>query len=236
MDRKEYDVSFSRMAPEVSGPWDGPTWEGVESLEVAYFRPESSSHRPRTRCKLLYSASRLHGLFRIDDCYVRCIHTGFQAEAFRDSCVEFFVQPKPGAGYLNFEFNCGGAMLASYVYDPARVEGRVRGCASLSLEEFGQVLLYHDLPERVEPEIGHPVVWHLGFSLPFALLETYVGPLGEVGGQEWRANFYKCGDDTSHPHWGSWEPLAERNFHDPSSFGVIRFKKPGGSISRPTRR
>ena len=233
VDRKEYEVSFSETAPRVDSPWESPPWDGVESLDVAFFRPESSSHRPATRCKLLYSASRLHGIFRIDDRYVRCIRAGFQAEVFKDSCVEFFVQPKPGAGYFNFEFNCGGAMLASYVYDPVRVGGRVRGCSPLSLEEAGQVLLYHDMPDRVEPETEHDVVWHLGFSLPFSLLERYVGSIGEVGGQVWRANFYKCGDETSHPHWGSWQPIAERNFHDPSSFGDIRFKKLRRTVHLP---
>ena len=27
----------------------------------------------------------------------------------------------------------------------------------------------------------------------------------------WRANFYKCGDDTSHPHWAAWSPLKKVN-------------------------
>ena len=225
MDRKEYEVCFSELAPHVGGSWDSSPWDGIRSLELVFFRPEGAGHCPATRCKLLYSSSRLHGIFRIEDRYVRCVHAGFQAEVFRDSCVEFFVQPKPGAGYFNFEFNCGGAMLASYVYDPVRVDGRLRGCSPLSLEEGSEVLIYHDLPEQIEPEIDGPVIWHLGFSLPFSLLERYVGPIGEKGGQEWRANFYKCGDDTSHPHWGSWQPLAERNFHDPSSFGTIRFKR-----------
>jgi len=224
VDSKEYAVSFFELAPHAGGSWDSSPWEAVGTLEVAFFRPEGSSHRPRTRCKLLYSSSRLHGIFRIEDRYVRCVHAGFQAEVYKDSCVEFFVQPKPGTGYLNFEFNCGGAMRASHVYDPARVGGRLKGYTPLSPEEGRQVAIYHDLPELVEPEIGHDVVWHLGFSLPFSLLERYVGPLGEKGGQEWRGNFYKCGDETSHPHWGSWAPLAERNFHDPSSFGMIRLK------------
>jgi len=49
-------------------------------------------------------------------------------------------------------------------------------------------------------------------------------PLGEQGSAGIRrANFYKCGNETSHPHWLSWMPLAERNFHDPSSFGQLVF-------------
>ena len=103
---------------------------------------------------------------------------------------------------------------------PARVEGRIRGYALLTPEECRRVLLYHSLPERVEPEIAGEVVWHLEFSMPFALLETYAGPLFDVGGRVWRANLYKCGNDTSHPHWGAWAPIAERNFHAPEASAV----------------
>jgi hypothetical protein len=222
---REYTVFYSGSLPELKGLWDGPVWQAVPVLEIAFFRSEGSSHRPRTLCKLLYSSSGLHGLFRVDDRYVRCTHAGFQAEVYRDSCVEFFVQPKTKGGYFNFEFNCGGAMRASYVTDPTRAEGRIREYVPLSPEEGRQVLLYHSLPEIVEPEIDKEVVWHLEFSIPFTLLETYAGPLSDPDGRVWRANFYKCGDDTSHPHWGAWAPIDQRNFHAPANFGKIRFAR-----------
>ena len=223
MDSEEYTLPFFERRPELRGLWNGPVWHAVPPLEIAFFRPEGSGHSPRTLCKLLYSSFGVHGLFRVEDRYVRCTHAGFQAEVFRDSCVEFFVRPKAGKGYFNFEFNCGGAMLASYVTDPTRVAGRVKEFAPLSPAEGRQVLLYHSLPEIVEPEIEEETVWYLEFAIPFTLLETYVGPLLDPGGEVWRANLYKCGDDTSHPHWGAWVPLAERNFHAPADFGRIRF-------------
>lgn len=215
----------------MQGLWNGPAWQAVPAVEIGFFRPEGSCHRPRTLCKLLHSPSGLHGLFKVDDRYVRCAHRGFQAEVYRDSCVEFFVQPRPGKGYFNFEFNCGGAMLASYVTDPERVDGRIKGYTPLGPESSGQVLLYHSLPDIVDPEIEEEMVWYLEFTIPFGLLEAYVGRLFDVAGQTWRANFYKCGNDTSHPHWGAWAPLDERNFHAPANFGKIEFlsvqAKPG---------
>ncbi|MDD3966848.1 MAG: carbohydrate-binding family 9-like protein [Candidatus Marinimicrobia bacterium] len=42
-------------------------------------------------------------------------------------------------------------------------------------------------------------------------------------GSRWRANFYKCGDKTSHPHWGSWQALDILIFHQPESFGILEF-------------
>jgi hypothetical protein len=45
-----------------------------------------------------------------------------------------------------------------------------------------------------------------------------------VSGQVWHANFYKCGDHTSHKHWASWQPVKELNFHRPEDFGDIVFE------------
>ena len=209
--------------PEPGGPWDGPVWGTIPFLNIGCFRPESTSHRPLVRCKLLYDDSHLYGLFLAQDRYVRCVHTGFQTPVYEDSCVEVFVQPKPDKGYFNFEFNCGGALLASYVTDPARINGQVAEAKPLSPEEGRQVAVYRSLPPIVEPEIEDEVTWSLEFSIPFALLTGYVGSLGKVEGQQWRGNLYKCGDRTSHPHWASWSPLSDRNFHAPWDFGTLRF-------------
>jgi hypothetical protein len=48
-------------------------------------------------------------------------------------------------------------------------------------------------------------------------------PLGPMSSQSWRDNFYKCGDQTSHPHWASWSPVDDLNFHLPRCFGTICF-------------
>ena len=66
--------------------------------------------------------------------------------------------------------------------------------------------------------------WRLEYFIPFSLLEKWVGSLGLVLGQQWHANLYKCGDETSHPHWAAWAPVDEFNFHLPRCFGTIQFE------------
>ncbi len=80
------------------------------------------------------------------------------------------------------------------------------------------------LPPVSEPEITEAVTWTLEFFIPFALLEEDVGPLGEVAGQTWRGNFFKCAEENSHPHWAAWSPVDEFNFHRPHCFGELRFR------------
>ncbi|MBI2431981.1 MAG: carbohydrate-binding family 9-like protein, partial [Candidatus Hydrogenedentes bacterium] len=121
------------------------------------------------------------------------------------------------------EINAGGTMLISYHEHPEYKGEDKSGSVPLALASTIQ--LYHSLPHIMAPETAEPVVWHLEYFLPFALLENYVGPLGSVAGQQWRANFYKCAEDNSHPHWGAWSPVIEEfDFHQPRFFGVLKFE------------
>jgi hypothetical protein len=227
--RCEYIVHYAGFPPKNNGDWDDPAWKNTPHLEVNCFRPESSEHRPTTKAKLLYNLKELKCLFHVQDQYVRCIHTECQDPVYQDSCVEFFVQPKPDYGYFNFEFNCGGTLLASYITDPTRVGTDLREYTPLIRKEVEQINIYHSLPRKVFPEIQRKVNWQIEFSIPFSLFEKYIGPLPDIQGKTWRANFYKCGDHTSHPHWASWSPVTELNFHLPECFGNIYFQ----TISRP---
>jgi len=223
MKQNSYHVLLAQAIPEMSGAWEGAVWRNAASLAVHCFRSEGSKHRPQTFCKLLYDERKIFGIFRVADQYVRCVHTGFQSDVWKDSCVELFVQPPESRGYFNFEFNCGGALLASYVTNPLRIAGRLQECFPLDLHDDLQIRRYASLPQIVEPEITTPTVWYLEFSIPLSVLEKYAGQLGALKKQTWRGNFYKCGNETSHPHWASWAPLACRNFHDPASFGSLTF-------------
>lgn len=140
---------------------------------------------------MLYDRYFIYGIFRVEDQHVRCVRTGFQSAVYKDSCVEFFVQPKAAKGYFNFEFNCGGALLASYVTDPTRIAGTVSEFTPLAPDDDLQIKRYHSLPKTVEPEMTRQVIWFLKFTIPFAVLEKYIGHLTEVSGHIWRANFYK---------------------------------------------
>ncbi len=221
-----YRVRFAGIKPGMKGLWDDPAWMHADDLELTYFRPEGTTHRPKTTAKLLYNLDGIFGIFRVEDRYVRCVHTHYGEPVYKDSCVEFFVRPAADRGYFNFEFNCGGALLCSYITNPERTADGFREFVQIP-EEYGrQVAAAHSMPMVVEPEISDDVIWTLEFFIPFVLLEKYAGPLGDVQGQIWKANFYKCGDETSHPHWASWQQVPKLNFHMPECFGSIVFAGP----------
>jgi hypothetical protein len=138
--------------------------------------------------------------------------------------VELFAEPKPGVGYFNFEFNCGGAFLCGHIVDPTRTKVGFKQFTKVPGEIGQQIQVRASLPRVVEPEIAEPVLWSLQFYIPFALLEKYVGLLGDRSGQTWRGNFFKCAEENSHPHWAAWSPVDELNFHLPRCFGTLRFE------------
>jgi hypothetical protein len=219
-----YRVHACSSAPPLSGDWNDPAWRRAETAEVCHFRPESSAHRPETLVRLLYAPEALHGMFLVRDRYVRCIRTDYGDQVFKDSCVEFFLQPKPDRGYINFEFNCGGARLCRHITDWTLENGTWRSSTAIPPVVGNQVLVKTSLPSVVDPEISEPISWTLQFYLPLTVLEPSLGPLTFQAGQVWRGNFFKCATEVSHPHWAAWSPVDEFNFHLPRCFGWLLFQ------------
>jgi hypothetical protein len=216
-----YRIHRCVASPELNADWNQPAWHAAETLEIKNFRPESSAHHPQTSIRLLHNVDGLHGIFFVRDQYVRCTRKNYFDDVWKDSCVEFFVQPREKSGYFNFEFNCGGAHLCNYITDWRRTPAGFAAATKIPAEVGKKVRVKSSLPPITDPEITTPLNWTLQFRIPFEVLEKYVGSLGDLGGQTWRGNFYKCGDETSHPHWASWSPVDEKNFHLPRCFGQL---------------
>jgi len=219
----DYTIHAAAAAPDLNAEWTNPAWASAETLSVQHFRPESGEHRPQTSARLLYDNGGIHGIFCVQDRYVRCVRTQYQQEVWKDSCVEFFARPRLDRGYFNFEFNCGGAFLCSYITNPERTPGGFKEFTRVPAPIGQTIQAKSSLPQQIDPEIPTPILWTLQFLVPFTLFEHYLGPLGTIPGQVWHGNFFKCADETSHPHWASWSPLDELNFHRPTCFGTLRF-------------
>jgi len=222
---KTITINKITTTPPLNGDWNHECWNVAETLEINQFRPEGSGHQPTTEARLLYDKNGVHLIFRVQDQYVRSVQTEFNSSVCSDSCVEFFVKPKEDKGYINFEMNCGGTLLASYIEDCRRIDGGFAKYQMLSVADEQMASIYHSMPETVNPEIAEPTTWINQIFIPFKLFEKYVGELGSISGQTWHANFYKCGDKTSHPHWASWNPVTALNFHLPECFGILNFKE-----------
>ena len=64
--------------------------------------------------------------------------------------------------------------------------------------------------------------WRATCLLKTALLKAlYERKCDFAPGHRMRGNFYKCGDHTDSPHWGSWAPVEKVDFHVPHLFGDL---------------
>lgn len=200
------------------------SWAHAQVAQVERWHAQSAAHRPATYARMAYDATHLYVRFDVMDRYVRVVHTSPQAPVWQDSCVELFIQPSGQRKYFNFEINAGGNILLYCIEDPTRTPDGFVAYQKVSSAWLDRVVIGHSLPHRIEQTLEGPIAWSIAYRVPFALFEAYVGPLSITSGTAWRGNFFKCGGDPTHAHWGSWAPIGDAlNFHQPARFGELVF-------------
>jgi hypothetical protein len=133
-----------------------------------------------------------------------------------DSCVEFFVS-FDNFTYYNAEFSCIGKALVNYhpadgtkIEPDSQIMSKIKRLSSLGDNPFGR---------RVG---GYK--WNLLVLIP---AEIYASSgITSFNGLKASANFYKCGDNLTIPHFLSWMPIdsLKPNFHLPAFFGGLIFE------------
>lgn len=206
----------------IDADWQKPVWRSIPALELKHYMGEKPVHRPLTRVKLAYDSDALYVIFKVEDQYVRAVADHYQDAVYRDSCVEFFFRPSADTsdGYFNLEMNCGGTAL----FHHQRRQGV--SVQPVAAQDFARMSVAHSMPKIVNPEISTATVWTVEYRLPFAILAHYAPLTAPAPGVSWRANFYKCADKTSHPHWLTWAKIdyPKPRFHLPQFFGTLVFE------------
>jgi hypothetical protein len=196
-------------------------WITVEPLKINQANSWQMKFRPQTTVKLCYDEEFIRLMYIVRDKYVRCLTTEPNGPVHKDSCVEFFFSPFVDTlrDYFNLEINCCGTIKLGY-------KSVLRATSVHAKEEdLKRILIRHSLTGTIQEEITQRVEWTLEVALPFDVVRKYC-PIGVPGaGTRWRANFYKCAEDNSHPHWLSWAPIisARPDFHLPQFFGEMEF-------------
>jgi len=218
------NATVKRVAspPKAGTGWNNPPWQDIPPELLRNHMGKKPDHFPRTEVKIAYDDMAIYVMFRVEDRYVRALAAKHQDSVCGDSCVEFFFTPGNDVltGYFNFEINCGGIIL--FHFHPGSKKGRIEIPAS----DCDKIITAHSLPRIVDPEIQESVTWTVEYSIPIALLRRYCPVITPKPHALWRANFYKCADNSSHPHWLTWSPVdyPKPNFHLPQSFGVLEFE------------
>ncbi len=223
-DRKPnvYKVKRLEKPFKIDAVWEKTVWSGVQPLSVGNYMGEKPDHLPNVQAKLAYDDEAIYVIWRVEDRYIRAVAQKYQDAVYKDSCVEFFLTPGSdvSGGYFNLEMNCGGTALFHF-----QKQAR-KDAFPIPESDFRRVLVAHSLPKIIELEIEAPTVWAVEYRIPFSVLEKYSDFNRPTPGTVWRANFYKCADNSSHPHWLSWAKIdyPKPNFHLPAFFGELYFE------------
>ena len=172
--------------------------------------PETFPYAPFCSGRIARTQDALVVDFRVSGLDLRARNTEDNGRQWEDSCVEVFIEDPSGSSYYNFEINALGKVLACT--GPQR-EGRVKRSA----EQMESILRIPAIYAPCELEGLHS--WRVAVAIPLRLIGVDPEKLpGKI-----RANFYKCGDKTAHPHFVSWSPIdtPSPDFHKPEFFGEL---------------
>ncbi len=141
----------------------------------------------------------------------RAVYEEHNAPVYTDSCLEFFATWDNESGrYINMEMNAKGTLLSFCGV------GRNNRTPLINLSG-GQLPCI--TPFVTDEE------WGIVAEIPFSILDAVYGIRKEkfVSGYTFKGNFYKCGDETAVPHYGSWSRVGTKmpDFHRPEYFGRL---------------
>ena len=173
--------------------------------------PEAFPYAPFCAGRIAHTDKALVVDFRVSGLDLRVQNLQDNGRSWEDSTCEIFIQVPGREDYYNFEVNAGGYLLAAN--GPGR-EGRTKLPEEV-LAKVGRIRSLN-IHEPVDNK-GGIWNWRVGLVIPFEIIGLSEAPA------TLRANMYKCGDLTAHPHYLSWSPIdtPKPDFHRPEFFGEL---------------
>lgn len=208
--KPELKTSHPQM-DELSRIMDGEQRHDIDTINWKGF-----DYKPDVRFAVAYSDTEIFLKYYVKEDYFKAEMTEPNQNVYEDSCVEFFVSPEKDGLYYNFEFNAIGTCLLGSGH--GRVDSRRADPAHIA-----KLRKYSSLGNRTAGESTGDFTWDLTVAIPFEVFFHH--NIKDLKGKSFRANFYKCGDKLSVPHYVSWNPIGTESpdFHRPEYFGEVRF-------------
>lgn len=217
-----YIVQHTETSPNIDANWDKDIWHSVPNLAVTNIMGKQPHFIPDVRVKMLYDDKFLYIIWRVEEKYAISRARSYGDKVWEDSAVEFFFSPDKNIsiGYFNFETNCGGTSVFRFQ------RAKDKDVRYFSLEDANKIVVAHTMPTLTQTEIKEVTTWTIEIAIPFSLLEKYCKIKKPDKGGTWRANFYKCAEANSNPHWMTWSFIKSDRpiFHVPQYFGKLQFE------------
>jgi hypothetical protein len=174
------------------------------------------NYKPNVNFSIAYGDQEIYLKFYVVENYFKAEKTETNQMVCEDSCVEFFVSPVDDGIYYNLEFNGIGTCLLGT--GTAR-ENSTRADAGI-ISKIRRISSVGDKPVK---ERKGEFYWTLTLAIPFEVFFHH--KVEDLRGKTFRANFYKCGDELTVPHYITWNPVGTEkpDYHQPGYFGMLKF-------------
>ncbi len=165
---------------------------------------------------LAYDDAHFYLRYVVKEHHPKAVTTETNGPVWEDSCVEFFIT-FDNKVYYNLEFNCIGAIVVGC---GANKTERQRVCDTI----ISSIQTFPSLGSKPVDIEYTPTEWSIDIIIPKTVFAGADPVLNQ--GQQFKVNFYKCGDKQKEPHFLSWNAIdnATPNFHLPAFFGNLLLK------------
>ena len=175
------------------------------------------SERPVVHVAITHDATHIYLKYTVQENCIIAKTTANNGPVWQDSCVEFFIMPSDDGIFYNFEFNCIGAKLL--------YAGKSRNHRTPAQDEtINKIIIESTLGSKPFEEKTGYFDWTLTAMIPLNCFFEH--SITNLRGLKGKANFYKCGDGLSKPHYLAWNDIKtpKPDFHTPQYFGEIEFE------------
>lgn len=190
-----------------------PLWDRVPEEKINCFQwEEGEPFRPDSSFKMCFvKNSGIYVRMVSDEENPRAVYTKRDEPCYEDSCLEFFFAPFGDEGYFNIEMNPNAAFLSQFG------KGRENRKYIKELTDISPVV------KKLPLENG----WGVELFVPCSLVEKLFSRPFSAGEGNFTGCFFKCGDKTPKPHYGSFVPMGELppGFHNPKKFAKITIRE-----------
>lgn len=208
-------LEFSTQIPDLD-----EISENLDSLkiknQVGEINWKDFSYRPEVLFSIGYTRKEILLKYYVTEDFFKAEKTESNQRVYEDSCVEFFVMPADDWIYYNFEFNAIGTCLLG---SGTGRENRI----GADPEIISRIRRKSSAGEKPVKERKGKFSWTITIAIP--LNAFFRHQVDDLKGKILRANFFKCGDKLSVPHFLTWNPVGTEkpDFHQPEYFGSIKF-------------
>jgi hypothetical protein len=188
----------------------------TEKHKINIINWQQYNYLPDVSFSIEYSDKEIFLKFYVTEDYFKAEMTEPNQMVYEDSCVEFFISPGEEGIYYNLEFNGIGTCLLG--------SGTSRADRTLATPTIiSKIRRLTSVGNKPIKEKKGFISWTITLAIPFEVFLHH--KVKELKGKIFRANFYKCGDKLTQPHYLTWNKVvtSKPDFHQPEYFGILRF-------------